>query len=234
VHPVASAEVAEAAKILENVYRAVNIALVNELKLILERMGIDIWEVVEAAATKPYGFQAFRPGPGLGGHCIPIDPFDLTWRAQQVGSPTRFIELAGEINTAMPAHVVARVERALEEGGSPIARARVLVLGVAYKAEVDDSRETPAAEIITRLREAGAQVEYHDPYVPTFPRMRNYRIALDSVPLTAERLAACDCALVVTDHRAIDWDLVAEHARLVVDTRNALAGRAVRGRLVRA
>lgn len=231
---VSSAEVAEAAKILENVYRAVNIALVNEMKLILGKMDLDIWEVVEAAATKPYGFQPFRPGPGLGGHCIPVDPFYLTWRAAEVGAPTRFIELAGEINTAMPSHVVARVRDALAETGRGLAGSRILVLGIAYKPGVDDVRETPAAPIITELCEGGAEVEYHDPLVPEFPPMRRWALSLSSVDLTPDRLAGADCVLVVTDQPSIDWDSVAEHAPLIVDTRNALAGREVRGRLRKA
>ncbi|MHC4936763.1 MAG: nucleotide sugar dehydrogenase [Planctomycetota bacterium] len=234
VHPVRSAEVAESAKLLENVYRAVNIALVNEMKLILERMGIDVWEVIEAAATKPYGFEAFRPGPGLGGHCIPIDPFYLTWAAERVGFPTRFIELAGEINTAMPEHVVGKLGAALTDGGRELAGARVLILGVAYKRDVGDTRETPAAEIIERLRARGAEVAYHDPWIPRFPSMRRHSIELDSVPLTDDLLAASDATIIVTDHAAIDWEMVARHASLIVDTRNAMAGREVRGRVVKA
>ena len=167
--PVASAEVAEAAKLLENIYRCVNIALVNELKPVLAAMGIDIWEVIDAAATKPFGFQAFYPGPGLGGHCIPIDPFYLTWKAREFGHHTRFIELAGEINTAMPDYVVQRTTEALNEAGKPLRGAEVLVIGLAYKPDVDDVRETPAAEIIKLLFEHGADVSYHDPHVPQFP-----------------------------------------------------------------
>ena len=233
VEVVRSAEVAEAAKILENVYRAVNIALVNEMKLILERMDLDIWEVIDAASSKPYGFQAFRPGPGLGGHCIPIDPFYLTWRAAQAGFPTRFIELAGEINTAMPQHVVDRVRETLRSDQKTVRDAEILVLGVAYKAGVGDTRETPAAEIIARLIDEGAAVHYHDPLVPQFPKMRRYSLELSSVPLTEEALRSADLTLVVTDQPAIDWDLVAEHAAVIVDTRNALAGRDVRGRWVK-
>lgn len=222
VIPVESAEVAEAAKLLENIYRAVNIALVNELKPVLASMGIDIWSVIRAAATKPFGFQTFYPGPGLGGHCIPIDPFYLTWRAHEFGHRTRFIELAGEINSAMPRRVVERVVEALNEDGKALRGADVLVLGMAYKPNVDDVRETPAAEIVKLLVERGAAVSYHDPHVPRFPSMRRYRFDLRSVPLTAERLARADCVLVVTDHAAIDWALVGRSSRLVVDTRNAL------------
>jgi len=232
---VSSAEVAEAAKILENVFRSVNIALVNELKTVLEPMGINVWEVIEAAATKPFGFMPFYPGPGLGGHCIPIDPFYLTWKAREVGRPTRFIELAGEINTAMPAYVVERVTAALNDDGKPVRGSRVLVLGVAYKPDVDDVRETPAAEIIELLAERGADISYHDPHVPAFPPMRRYRIELRSTPLSPQTLAAADCVLIVTHHRAIDWTAVAQHARLVVDTRNAMRGLEGRGaRIVRA
>lgn len=224
VHTVESAEVAEAAKLLENVYRAVNIALVNELKLVLEEMGIDVWQVIRAAATKPFGFQPFYPGPGLGGHCIPIDPFYLTWKAKEVGVRTRFIELAGEVNTQMPAYVVRRVMEALNEDGKALRGAKVLVLGVAYKPEVDDIRESPAAEILERLQAGGAEATYHDPHIAEFPTMRKHSLELTSVPLTAEGLAAQDCVLVVTHHRAIDWAAVARHARLVVDTRDALRG----------
>jgi UDP-N-acetyl-D-glucosamine dehydrogenase len=219
---VSSAEVAEAAKILENVFRSVNIALVNELKMVLEPMGIDVWEVIEAAATKPFGFMPFYPGPGLGGHCIPIDPFYLTWKAREVGKPTRFIELAGEINTGMPHYVVERVAAALNDEGKALRGSRVLILGVAYKPDVDDVRETPAAEIIELLAERGAVIAYHDPHVPVFPPMRRYRIELRSVGLTPAELSQADCVVVVTNHRAIDWGLVARSARLVVDTRNAV------------
>jgi len=232
---VPSAEVAEAAKILENVFRAVNIALVNELKMILTPMGIDVWDVIEAAATKPFGFMPFYPGPGLGGHCIPIDPFYLTWKAREVGRPTRFIELAGEINTGMPHYVVDRVRDALNEEGKALKGARILICGVAYKPDVDDVRETPAAEIIELLGERGAELSYHDPHVPVFPPMRRYKIEMRSVELTERTLAEADCVLVVTNHSSIDWRLIASRARLVVDTRNALRGLAGLGaRIVKA
>ncbi len=223
VHHVESAEVAEAAKLLENIYRAVNIALVNEMKMLLTEMGIDVWKVIDAASTKPFGFAPFYPGPGLGGHCIPIDPFYLAWKAKEIGFPTRFIELAGEVNSDMPGYVFSRVASALNERGKPLSGARCLVLGVAYKKNIDDVRESPAAEIIKRLVEAGAKVDYHDPHVPTFPRMRKYAIDLTSQPLTAATLRARDCVIIVTDHEAIDWALVAREAVLVVDTRNALS-----------
>ncbi len=222
VVPVASAEVAEAAKLLENIYRAVNIALVNELKPVLAAMGIDIWDVVRAAATKPFGYQPFYPGPGLGGHCIPIDPYYLTWRAREFGLATRFIELAGEINSRMPRHVVERAAEALNQDGKPVRGSRVLVLGMAYKPNIDDVRETPAAEILTLLIERGARVGYHDPHVPVFPGMRRYNLDLSSTPLTPETIAASDCVLIVTDHDAVDYALVGRHARLVVDTRDAM------------
>ncbi|HXG27382.1 MAG TPA: nucleotide sugar dehydrogenase [Nevskiales bacterium] len=223
VVPVENAEIAETAKLLENIYRAVNIALVNELKPVLRDMGIDIWKVVEAAATKPFGFQPFYPGPGLGGHCIPIDPFYLTWRAREFGHHTRFIELAGEINSAMPRQVVARAYEGLNRMGKPVRGARVLVVGVAYKADIDDTRETPAAPIISQLQEAGAEVLYHDPHVPRFPRKRAYDIRMDSVPLDAGRLRAMDAVLILVRHRAVDWQLIAREAPLVVDACNAMA-----------
>jgi UDP-N-acetyl-D-glucosamine dehydrogenase len=224
VIPVDSAEIAESAKLLENIYRSVNIALVNELKPVLASMGIDIWKVIEAAATKPFGFQPFYPGPGLGGHCIPIDPFYLTWKAHEFGHQTRFIELAGEINSAMPHYVVERVGAALNDEGKALKGADVLVIGLAYKPNVDDVRETPAAEVITLLLERGARVSYHDPHVPRFPRMRKYDVELESEALTPDRLSRSDCVLIVTNHAAVEWNLIARGAKLVVDTRNAMAG----------
>lgn len=224
VIPVDNAEVAEAAKLLENIYRCVNIALVNELKPVLAAMGIDIWKVIDAAKTKPFGFQAFYPGPGLGGHCIPIDPYYLTWKAREFGHHTRFIELAGEINHAMPHYVVERAIDGLNEIGKPMRGSKVLVIGLAYKPDVDDVRETPAAEIIKLLFEHGADVQYHDPHVPLFAGMRKYmEYRMHSVPLTAEAVREADCVLIVTDHAAIDWRLIGAHARLVVDSRNAMA-----------
>ena len=225
VHLVSSAEVAEAAKLLENIYRAVNIALVNELKVILAHQGVDVWEVIEAAKTKPFGFQAFYPGPGLGGHCIPIDPYYLEWRARRHGDTTRFIELAGEINRQMPGRVVRRIGEALNADGKALSGASVLVLGVAYKKDVDDIRESPAAEVITRLQRAGAVVSYHDPFVPVFPSMRNYDIDLRGVALTGDVVRAADAVVVVTDHSDVDYALVSGEASVVVDTRNAMAAR---------
>jgi UDP-N-acetyl-D-glucosamine dehydrogenase len=218
---VSSCEVAEACKILENTYRAVNIALVNELKLVFERMQIDVWEVIDAARTKPFGFQAFYPGPGLGGHCIPIDPYYLTWVARAYGVHTRFIELAGEINTSMPHYVIERVAAALNDRGFALRGSRVLVLGAAYKPNVDDCRESPAFELMERLRDRGAVVSYNDPHVPVLPPARGHSIRLESVPLDPETLAAQHCVLIATDHEAYDWAMIAAHAPLLVDTRGA-------------
>jgi UDP-N-acetyl-D-glucosamine dehydrogenase len=187
-------------------------------------MGIDVWEVIEAAKTKPFGFQAFYPGPGLGGHCIPIDPFYLTWAARRVGVHTRFIELAGEVNASMPSYVISRVAEALNERAKPLKGSKICVLGVAYKKDVDDPRESPAFHILEELERRGAVVSYHDPFVPTLPSMRHHTIALDSLPLTPDTMADQDCVLIVTDHTDVDYDLVARYADLVVDTRNALKG----------
>jgi UDP-N-acetyl-D-glucosamine dehydrogenase len=221
--PVSSTRVAEACKILENTYRAVNIALVNELKGVFTAMGIDIWEVIAAARTKPFGFQAFYPGPGLGGHCIPIDPFYLTWAARKYGRHTRFIELAGEVNTAMPQYVVDRVAEALNDNGKAVKGSKVCVLGVAYKKDVDDPRESPAFPILELLQARGAQVSYNDPHIPSLPRMRHHKLRLDSQELTREFLRSQDCVVVVTDHSAFDLPWVVRHAPLLVDTRNATA-----------
>jgi UDP-N-acetyl-D-glucosamine dehydrogenase len=222
-HFVSSAEVAETAKLLENIFRAVNIALVNEMKTVLTDMNIDVWEVVAAASTKPFGFMPFYPGPGLGGHCIPIDPFYLTWKAKEVGRTTRFIELAGEVNTAMPHYVLERTQNALNDDSKSLKGAKVLVIGVAYKKNIDDSRESPSAEIIELLRDKGADVSYHDPHIPTYPSMRKYRIDLKSVDLGEANLKSTDCVLILTDHDAVDYANIARHAKLVVDTRNAMA-----------
>ena len=223
VHRVSTAEVAEAAKLLENIYRAVNIAMVNELKTLLAEMKIDIWEVIQAASTKPFGYQAFYPGPGLGGHCIPIDPFYLTWKAKAIGRNTKFIELAGEINAQMPMYVVSQVISALNARGRALKGARVLIIGIAYKRDIDDVRESPAAEIIELLWTGGAKVSYHDPHVPTFPDMRDHDIDLSSLPLTEQTLKDHDCVLIVTDHTSVDYEKIGTHAPLVVDTRNAMS-----------
>lgn len=225
--PVESCRVAEAVKLTENIFRAVNIAMVNELKVVYAAMGIDIWDVIEAAKTKPFGFMPFYPGPGLGGHCIPIDPFYLTWKAREYGQETRFIELAGEVNTAMPAYVVRRCAEALASQGRTLAGARVLLLGIAYKADVDDDRESPGYVLWKLLEQAGATVAYHDPHVPVIrPSREHARFAgIRNTNLDAATLAGFDIVLVATRHKAVDYGLVAEHARLVVDTRNALADR---------
>jgi UDP-N-acetyl-D-glucosamine dehydrogenase len=222
VIPVSSAEVAESAKLLENIYRAVNIALVNEMKVVLSAMGIDIWEVIAAASTKPFGFQPFYPGPGLGGHCIPIDPYYLTWKAREVGLPTRFIELAGEVNHAMPRYVVQRTMLALNDRGKPVKGSKILILGLAYKPDVDDVRESPSFELIEQFEELGAEVDYNDPHVPATHRMRKYDLHMTSVALTAQSLARYDCVVIATHHSAYDWQMIHDHSRLIVDTRNAL------------
>jgi len=236
VVPVSGCEVAEACKIVENVYRCINIALVNELKLLFDRMGIDVWEVIRAAATKPFGFQPFYPGPGLGGHCIPIDPLYLSWKARQYGKPTRFIELAWEINNSMPEHIVQRVAEALNARNKPLKGSRVLVLGLAYKKDVDDVRESPAVTLIELLQARGARVDYHDPYVPSGKPMREHNIThMRSIPLTPARLRRYDCVLIATDHSCVDYEQIVRHAQLVVDTRNATAGvRTHRNRIVKA
>jgi UDP-N-acetyl-D-glucosamine dehydrogenase len=229
VVPVASTRVAEATKILENVYRAVNIALVNELKIAFERMGINVWDVIEAAKTKPFGFQPFYPGPGLGGHCIPIDPFYLTWKAREYGVATRFIELAGEINAGMPDYVVHRLMNALNERGKALRGARVLVLGAAYKRDTDDPRESPSLEIMEDLIQKGATLDYSDPHLPRLPSVRRHQIDLASVPLTEASLRAYDAVLLVTDHSRFPYELIHRSAPLIVDSRNAFRARGLTG-----
>lgn len=219
VVPVTSTRAAELTKLLENIHRAVNIGLANEMKIVADRMGIDIHEVIRAAATKPFGFVPYYPGPGLGGHCIPIDPFYLTWKAREFGIHTRFIELAGEINSSMPAWVVGKCADALNDCGRAVKGSRVLVLGVAYKKNVDDMRESPAAELMELLTGKGATVEYSDPHVPVFKKMRRYSFQLSSVPLSAESIAAYDLVLLATDHDLFDYHLIQAHAKLIVDTR---------------
>ena len=221
---VSSTRAAEMTKILENTYRCVNIALVNELKLLCLRMGIDIWEVIEAARTKPFGFTPFFPGPGLGGHCIPIDPFYLTWKAREYEFPTRFIELAGEINAAMPEHVVSSLRDALNRVKQCLQDARILILGIAYKKDIDDLRESPSLRIIELLKDGGAQVDYHDPYFPHLPRMRKYHFGMAAVQPTAEALASYDAVIIVTDHSSYDYEAIVRNSRLVIDTRNATKG----------
>lgn len=225
VVPVSSAEVAEACKILENTYRCVNIALVNELKVLFDRMGIDIWEVVNAAKTKPFGFQAFYPGPGLGGHCIPIDPFYLSWLARRHGMSARFIELAGEVNTRMPRYVIDRLAEFLNDVGKPIRGSRIAILGMAYKKDVDDPRESPSFELADLLLKRGAELSYSDPHIPVVSASGHHSLPeMVSQQLTAEYLRGQDCVLIATDHSAFDYDLIVKHSRLVVDTRNATKG----------
>lgn len=220
---VSTPEVAEACKILENTYRAINIALVNEMKVLYDRMGIDVWEVIDAAKTKPFGFQAFYPGPGLGGHCIPLDPFYLSWIARHYGMSTRFIELAGEVNTAMPAYVITKVADALNDAGKAVRGSKVALLGMAYKKDIDDPRESPSFELLDLLLKKGASVSYNDPHIPSLPRMRHWPHLepMQSAPLTAEYLAAQDCVLIATDHTAYDYEFIVRHSKLVIDTRNA-------------
>jgi UDP-N-acetyl-D-glucosamine dehydrogenase len=219
VVPVSSTRAAELTKLLENIHRAVNIGLVNEMKIIADKMEIDIHEVIRAAATKPFGFTPYYPGPGLGGHCIPIDPFYLTWKARQYGVHTRFIELAGEINSDMPHWVIGKVTDALNQRGRSVMGSRVLVLGIAYKKDVEDMRESPSVELMEILRDKGAHVDYSDPHVPAFPRMREHRFELSSVALTPETLASYDLVLLATSHSAFDYDMIRRHANLIVDTR---------------
>jgi len=222
--PVSNCEVAEAAKVLENIYRAVNIALVNELKTLFDPMGIDVWEVINAAKTKPFGFQAFYPGPGLGGHCIPIDPFYLSWLARKHGLNARFIELAGEVNRAMPQYVVSRTSEFLNEARKPIRGSKICLAGVAYKKDVDDPRESPSFDLLELLLAQGADLSYADPHVPSLPKMRHFDLpALKSQELTPEYLSSLDAILIATDHSAFDYDAIVKYAPLVIDTRNATA-----------
>jgi UDP-N-acetyl-D-glucosamine dehydrogenase len=221
--PVSTTEAAELVKLLENTFRSVNIGLVNEMAIVCDKLGVNVWEVIDAAATKPFGFMKFSPGPGLGGHCIPIDPHYLAWKMRGLNYKTRFIDLAGELNTEMPAFWVRKVSDALNESGKPVRGSNVLVLGVAYKKDIEDLRESPALDIIRLLEQGGAKVTYHDPFVPKFEE-DGHRFA--SVPLSAETLGAADCVIVVTDHTNLDYGLIQRHSRVIVDTRNALGRRA--------
>jgi UDP-N-acetyl-D-glucosamine dehydrogenase len=233
--PVSSCDVAESAKILENTYRCVNIAMVNELKQLFDRMGIDVWEVINAAGTKPFGFQKFYPGPGLGGHCIPIDPFYLTWRARQFGMPTKFIELAGEINTAMPHYVVARTLEAMNKRKKSLNGSKVLVLGLAYKKDIDDVRESPSIELIEILKEKGAKVDYNDPYIPHTHKMREHNLKMRSKPLSAKMLKGYDIVMISTDHSCYDYNMIVKNSKMVVDSRNATANvKSGRNKIVKA
>lgn len=219
VVPVSSTKAAEMTKLLENIHRAVNIGLVNEMKIVCDKMGIDIHEVIDAAATKPFGFVAYRPGPGLGGHCIPIDPFYLTWKAREYGIHTRFIELAGEINSAMPSYVLKKLAKAMNERKKSINGSKVLILGISYKKNIDDMRESPSVFLMEKLRDEGAILDYTDPHVPVFPKMREHKFDLKSVPLTAEIIKQYDCVVLTTDHDKFDYDLIIKNANLVIDTR---------------
>ncbi len=221
VVPVSSCEVAEATKILENTYRAVNIALVNELKVLYDRMGIDVWEVIRAASTKPFGYTPFFPGPGLGGHCIPIDPFYLTWKARQYGLATRFIELAGEVNVSMPRYVVSRLMEALNDREKPLKGSKILVLGLSYKKDIDDVRESPSLTIIELLQERGAKIDYNDPHVARTHKMREHDLKMTSKKLSADMLASYDAVVISTDHSSYDYQFIVDNAQLVIDTRNA-------------
>ncbi len=235
VVPVSSCEAAEACKILENTYRCVNIALVNELKTLFDRMGIDVWEVIDAAATKPFGFTPFYPGPGLGGHCIPIDPFYLSWKARQYDMSTRFIELAGEVNVSMPQYVISRLMDALNERGKPLKGSRILVLGLAYKKDIDDVRESPSLVLIELLTARGAKVDYNDPHCPRTHKMRAHDLKMTSKKLSPKMLAGYDAVLIATDHSSYDYDMIVRHAKLVIDTRNATASvRTGRRKIVKA
>lgn len=221
--PVSSTRAAEMTKLLENIHRSVNIGLVNEMKIVADKMGINIHEVIDAAATKPFGFVPYKPGPGLGGHCIPIDPFYLTWKAREYGVNTRFIELAGEINHYMPQWVVGKIADALNERGKAIKGSKILVLGLAYKKNIDDTRESPAVEIMELLRDKGAHIDYSDPHVPVFPRKRDYHFDLHSVTLTGDSIARYDCVVLATDHDSFDYVLLQQHAQVTVDTRGRLS-----------
>lgn len=227
VVPVSSTKAAELTKLLENIQRSVNIGLMNEMKVVADAMDLDIFEVIDAAATKPFGFTPYYPGPGIGGHCIPIDPFYLTWKAREYGLHTRFIELAGEINANMPSYVVNKLVRALSERGRALNGAKVLVLGIAYKRDIEDVRESPSVFVMEHLRDWGAVLSYSDPYVPTFPKMREHKFDLSSVPLTPELLAAQDVVLLLTDHSGFDYDLIAQHAPLLIDTRGIYRRRGI-------
>ena len=220
--PVSSTQIAEMTKLLENIHRAVNIGLVNEMKIVADKMGINIYEVIDAAATKPFGFVPYYPGPGLGGHCIPIDPFYLTWKAREYGVNTRFIELAGEVNRAMPEYVVGKVAEALNSQGKAIRGSKVLVLGIAYKPNVDDMRESPSVEIMEQLRIRGAEISYSDPWVPVFPKMRRYKFDLESIEISEESLAGFDCIVIGTNHENFDYPMIAKYAKTLVDSRGVL------------
>ena len=219
VVPVSSTRAAEMTKLLENIHRAVNIGMANEMKIIADKMGIDIYEVIRAAATKPFGFVPYYPGPGLGGHCIPIDPFYLTWKAREYGLHTRFIELAGEVNSSMPEWVVNKIVEAMNKRCKAINRSKILILGIAYKKNIDDMRESPSVELMKLLQQKGAEIAYSDPHVPVFPKMRKHHFTLSSVPLSARTISGYDCIVIATDHDAFDYSMIKQNANLIVDTR---------------
>lgn len=230
--PVSSPRTAEATKLLENIYRSINIALVNELKMVFERMGIDVWEVIEAASTKPFGFQAFYPGPGLGGHCIPIDPFYLTWKAREFEINTKFIELAGEINTYMPYYVVEKAREVLNKVKKSLNGSKVLILGASYKKDIDDMRESPSLKLIEIIKESGAKVDYNDPYVPKLPRTRKYQFDMKSVALSKKNLANYDLVLLSTDHTVYDYKFIEANSKIILDTRNAFEKAGVKSKKI--
>ncbi len=230
--PVSSTRAAEATKLLENIYRSVNIALVNELKMVFDRMNIDVWEVIEAASTKPFGFNAFYPGPGLGGHCIPIDPFYLTWKAREYDVNTKFIELAGEINTFMPYYVIERTAQALNMHKKSLNGSSILILGASYKKDIDDMRESPSLRLIDLFREKGAVVDYNDPYVPKLPPSRKYKFDMQSVDLTVENINSYDVIVLSTDHSDYDYNFIYENAKLIVDSRNAFEKNSIKGKKI--
>ena len=228
VVPVSSTKAAEMTKLLENIHRAVNIGLVNELKVVADKMDIDIHEVIDAAATKPFGFVPYKLGPGIGGHCIPIDPFYLTWKAREYGVHTRFIELAGEINSGMPSYVMKKISQGLNERKITINGSNILVLGIAYKKNVDDMRESPSVFLMEKLRNRGANVSYSDPHVPVFPEMREHNFDLSSVELTPKSLETYDCVVLLTDHEKFDYNMIIKHSTFLVDTRGKLKERSER------
>jgi UDP-N-acetyl-D-glucosamine dehydrogenase len=228
--PVSSTRAAEASKLLENIFRSINIAMVNELKMVFDRMNIDIWEVIAAASTKPFGFKPFYPGPGLGGHCIPIDPFYLTWKAREFEINTKFIELAGEINTYQPYYVVERSIEVLNKFKKALNGSKVLILGASYKKDIDDMRESPSLKLIEIYREKGATVDYYDPFIPVLPRTRHYNYKMKSVKLTSEKLKSYDLLVLSTDHSMFDYKFIAKNSKLIVDSRNAFESRGIKNK----